>query len=57
MSELGNAIRALVIIVLWLLWLAGTVLATGAWKLIALFFPFYAWYLVVERIMQLVHIV
>lgn len=35
------------------LWLAGIVLAQGWWKLLAIFFPFYAWYLVIERIMAL----
>lgn len=33
-------------------WLAGTVLAPGWWKLAALVFPPYPWYLVVERAMQ-----
>ena len=33
-------------------WLAGIVLAKGAWKLAALFVPPYGWYLIVERIMQ-----
>jgi hypothetical protein len=34
-------------------WLAGVVLASGWWKLLATLFPFYAWYLVVERAMQI----
>lgn len=33
-------------------WLAGIVLANGFWQTIATFFPFYAWYLVVEKVMQ-----
>lgn len=33
-------------------WLAGIVLAKGAWKLAALLVPPYGWYLIVERIMQ-----
>jgi len=32
-------------------WIAGVVLATGWWKLLALVFPFYAWYLVIEKLM------
>jgi len=35
-----------------LAWLAGSVIATGWWKLAAVVFPPYAWYLVVERLMQ-----
>ena len=35
-----------------LAWIAGIVLAAGWWKLAALFVPFYAWYLFVERLMQ-----
>lgn len=34
------------------LWLAGIVLAQGFWSTIFSFFPPYAWYLVVERLMQ-----
>lgn len=34
-------------------WLAGMVLAAGALKVIAFIFPPYAWYLLVERAMQL----
>jgi hypothetical protein len=34
-------------------WLAGVVLATGGWlKALAVFLPFYAWYLAAERGMQ-----
>lgn len=35
-----------------LAWIAGTVLAPGWWKLAAVMFPLYPWYLVVERVMQ-----
>lgn len=38
-------------------WLAGIVLATGQWWWISIVFPPYAWYLVVERIMQLIGMV
>jgi len=35
-------------------WLAGIVLAQGFWLTVAaVFVPFYAWYLVVERVMRL----
>lgn len=33
-------------------WLAGIVLASGWLKVLAVVFPFYAWYLVVERVMM-----
>ena len=38
---------------IWLLfWIAGVVLAKGFWlTVLAIFIPFYAWYLVVEKIM------
>lgn len=37
-------------VVLLVSWLAGVALAKGIWlKVAAVFFPFYAWYLVVER--------
>ncbi len=34
-------------------WLAGFALAKGFWSTLACFFPFYAWYLVVERVLQI----
>jgi len=35
-------------------WMAGIVLAKGFWlTALSIFFPFYAWYLVVERLMTL----
>jgi hypothetical protein len=33
-------------------WLAGIVLAHGWWTVLAALFPFYAWYLVIERLMS-----
>ena len=49
--------RALVdfvgVMLLGVAWLAGVVLAAGWWKLLAIVVPFYAWYLVVERTMQM----
>ena len=32
-------------------WIAGVVIAGGWLKLVAIFMPFYAWYLFVERLM------
>ena len=34
-------------------WLADFVLAKGFWSTLACFFPFYAWYLVTERVLQI----
>ena len=40
------------------LWIAGVVLAKGFWwTVLAITVPFYAWYLVVERVMQMAGIV
>jgi hypothetical protein len=38
-------------------WLAGLVLAKGFWMTVCALFPLYAWYLVVERAMQLYWVV
>ncbi len=44
-----NSIIQFVLIVLWI---AGIVLAKGFWlTLLAICIPFYAWYLVIERLM------
>lgn len=40
------------VIILLFTWLAGIVLASGFWQTLFTFFPFYAWYLVVEKVMQ-----
>jgi hypothetical protein len=33
-------------------WISGVVLAKGAWlKVAAIFCPFYAWYLIIERVL------
>lgn len=43
---------AIISLVMLLAWLAGIVIANGFWStLIAIFIPFWAYYLVVERIM------
>lgn len=45
-----NAIVRLILIVAWV---AGVVLAKGFWStFFAFFIPFWAWYLVIERLMQ-----
>jgi hypothetical protein len=33
-------------------WIAGVVIAKGGWTLLAIFMPFYSWYLVIELLMQ-----
>lgn len=39
-------------------WVAGVVLANGFWSTIAaIFIPFWSWYLVVERAMQMTGII
>jgi len=38
-------------------WLAGVVLAHGGFKFLAFFFPPYALYLVVERLMEMANII
>lgn len=43
-----------VIVAIFLLftWLAGIVIANGFWQTLAACFPFYAWYLVIEKAMR-----
>lgn len=42
-----------IMFIIMIFWIAGVVLAKGAWSTIfACFIPFYAWYLVAEKIMQ-----
>lgn len=43
----GNVLYIFILI----MWIAGVVLAKGFLALIAIFIPFYAWYLVVEKVM------
>jgi hypothetical protein len=52
-----NALKAVVYIGCLLVWAAGAVLAEGAWKAVAVFFPPYALYKVVERAMQMMGVV
>ena len=54
MKKMGEVILFMVVV---LVWLAGAVLAQGWWKLRSVCFPFYSFYLVVERIMQNVGLV
>ncbi len=46
-----NIIKALYSLLLLITWLAGFVLAKGFWSTLACFIPFYAWYLVIEKLM------
>lgn len=32
-------------------WVAGVVLASGWWKLLAFFVPFYGWYVVIKAVL------
>lgn len=49
-AEMREATRALSLLLAVVSWLAGIVLAKGFWLTVAaIFCPFYAWYLVVER--------
>lgn len=36
-----------------IMWVAGVVLASGWWKAVAIFIPFYSWYLVVKMVMHM----
>jgi hypothetical protein len=47
-----RATEAAIGLVAGLAWLAGVVYAAGWWKVAAVFCPFYAWYLVVERALR-----
>jgi hypothetical protein len=47
---IANVIALLIMVVPWLM---GIVLAKGFWSTLFAIFPPYAWYLVVERFMQL----
>jgi len=42
-------ISALILIVGWI---AGVVIAKGGWTILAVFMPFFSWYLVIELLMQ-----
>lgn len=54
MKALFDGIAEGFIVVLFIVsWLMGVVLAKGFWMTIFALFPPYAWYLVVERAMQL----
>ncbi len=49
MKQVVAGVGALLVI---LAWLAGIVLAVDGFKAVAIMLPPYAWYLVVERVMQ-----
>ena len=49
MRDIGQGTVELAAVVAWI---AGAVLAPGWWKVAAVFGPPYAWYLLIERVMQ-----
>lgn len=50
---MNNIINTIVTLLIVVMWLAGIVLSKGFWScLIAVLIPPYAWYLVIEYIMQ-----
>lgn len=44
---LGNVLYVIMVV----FWIAGFVIAKGAWSTMFCIFPFYAWYLVIEKAM------
>lgn len=46
----ANMVNGVITMTLLISWLLGFVLAKGFWSTLACTFPFYAWYLVVERV-------
>ena len=47
----------LVCLVLIFMWIGGVVIADGFWSTLFCLFPFWAWYLFVERAMFLLHFI
>lgn len=45
-------LNKLAIVVLCAAWLSGFVLAQGFWSTLACFYPFWSWYLVLEKIFE-----
>lgn len=52
MKENMNASKAIVSLIMSASWLAGIVIAQGWLKLIAIIFPPYSWYLLIEKLMK-----
>lgn len=53
MRHVENIVMALLGMALGISWLAGFALAKGFWSTTSCIIPFYAWYLVIEKIMKL----
>lgn len=52
MKELNLILRNIFAGILFIAWIAGTVLAKGFWlTFLSICFPFYPWYLIIEKIM------
>jgi hypothetical protein len=49
---MNNSIKALVSLIMSASWLAGIVIAEKWFKLIAILFPPYAWYLFIEKLIK-----
>lgn len=52
-KKMARALEVMASIAMFGAWLAGTVLAVGWWKVLAVFFPPYAFYLCAEKAMQM----
>ena len=51
MKHLHDIINTILAVIFLLGWLAGFVIAVGFWSTLLAIIPFYAWYLVIERVM------
>jgi len=52
MQQLNLILRNIFIVIISITWIAGIVLAKGFWlTLLSICMPFYAWYLIIEKIM------
>ena len=50
--------KGIAFVILAFSWIAGVVLAKGFWlTALAISIPFYAWYLIVERVMQMAGVI
>jgi hypothetical protein len=52
MKENMNTAKAMVSLIMSTAWIAGMVIAQGWLKIIAIVFPPYAWYLLIEKLMK-----
>ncbi len=51
LNKQTDIVEAVISIALLIWWLAGFVVAKGFWSTLACLFPFYAWYLVIQKVM------